>query len=144
MKLTRTLDHVINIASMAGKFPAINLTDYCAAKAGAIHTMNQLRSQHCSTNVKFTAVCPYVVDTKMISGIDPSSVGAMSPQHVVAVAVKGVRENKEDIYIPRHIKTAMTLLLAVLPSPTIKALTAMRKRDHLKNYEGQRMEEKIK
>ena len=89
-------------------------------------------------------LCPYVVDTKMISGIDPSSVGAMSPQHVVAVAVKGVRENKEDIYIPRHIKSAMTLLLAVLPSPTIKALTAMRKRDHLKNYEGQRMEEKIK
>ena len=137
--------HVVNIASMAGKFPLIDSTDYCAAKAGSIHTMNQLRSQHCSTNVKFTAVCPWFVDTKMITGIDPSSVAAVSPQHVVAVAVKGVRENKEDVYIPRHIKTAITLLRAVLPSPTIKALTVIKNSQvSMRNYEGQRMVEKIK
>ena len=137
--------HVVNIASMAGKFPLIDSTDYCAAKAGSIHTMNQLRSQHCSTNVKFTAVCPWFVDTKMISGVDPSSVAAVSPEHVAAVAVKGVRENKEDIYIPRHIKNTVTLIRAVLPSPAIKALTVITNRqDSMRNYEGQRMVEKIK
>ena len=57
--------HIVNIASAAGFDPTLPITDYCASKAASMHTMSQLRVQTTGSNVKYTAVCPFIVKTEM-------------------------------------------------------------------------------
>lgn len=141
--------HVLNVASLAGKFAMELSTDYCAAKAGSIHMIEQLRAQYCNSQVKFSVVCPWFVDTKMISGVDLRSVRAVSPEFVVLNAIKGVRENKEVICVPNYINNILSPLNMILPA---YLKNAMRKKRHaimeqsgvLDKIVGQQMAETIK
>ena len=90
--------HVVNIASLAGIFPLENSTDYCAAKAASIHTMEQLRADHVSSKLKFTVVCPSYVKTKMTDGV-PDYL-KMSAGALVQKAVAGIREEREIVCVP--------------------------------------------
>ena len=136
--------HIVNIASLAGFFPLRNSTDYCAAKAGSIHALNQLRVDHMKTNVKFTAVCPLFVNTKMIAGIDPKA--AMSVEYLVGKAIRGIRENKEVIIVPGFFRV-MKVIQDFAPPYLFRALLGARAGASAKagkGFVGQRMSEKIK
>jgi short-subunit dehydrogenase len=137
--------HIVNIASLAGVFPLENATDYCAAKAGSIHALNQLRMDHIETNIKFTAVCPWFVNTKMITGINPAI--AISAESLVSKAIRGIRENKQMVIIPKVFRI-MKVISQFTPASLIKPLALARKKkeDALSpssNFVGQRMSEKI-
>ncbi|XP_063676870.1 estradiol 17-beta-dehydrogenase 11-like [Bolinopsis microptera] len=135
--------HIVNIASGAGFFPMINKTDYCSAKAGSIHALNQLRMDHMKTKLKFTAVCPFFVNTKMIAGLDTSI--AMSAEHLVTKAIRGIREDKEVILVPDTLRV-IKIIQDFAPPYLMRALYATKteKRAKLsKNIYGQRMDEKI-
>ena len=136
--------HVVNIASIAGLFPLRGLTDYCAAKAGSIHAMNQLRLDHIWTNIKFTAICPFFVKTKMIAGIKVDERVQMTPETLVTKAIRAIRENRETLVLPSWAKI-LKIIEDFTPS---YSLVASRKRRWKQakdiGFEGQRMSEKIK
>ena len=136
--------HVVNIASLAGLFPLRGLTDYCAAKAGSIHAMNQLRLDHIWTNIKFTAICPFFVKTKMIAGIKVNKRVQMTPEILVTKAIRAIRENRETLVLPSWAK----ILKMIEDFTPNYSLVASRKRRWKQakdiQFEGQRMSEKIK
>ena len=137
--------HVVNIASLAGMFPLRHATDYCAAKAASIHALNQLRVDLIKTKIKFTAVCPSFVNTKMIAGIDPKKLNAISAEALVRIAICGIRENKEVIVVPgifRLLKVIHDLSPTYLIGATKKVLTRGNKPKTI-HFVGQRMSEKI-
>ena len=135
--------HVVNIASLAGIFPMRRSTDYCAAKAGSIHTLNQLRVDHMEAEVKFTAVCPFFVNTKMIAGVNPSTVHATSAQDMVRTAIRGIRENKEVIIIPGVFRL-LKVFRDVAPTYLMRSLRNNEAQDKLlENFIGQRRSERI-
>ena len=135
--------HIVNIASGAGFFPMGDKTDYCSAKAGSIHALNQLRMDHMKTKLKFTAVCPFFVKTKMIAGMD-TSVG-MSAEYLVTKAIRGIRENKEVILVPDTLRV-LKIIQDLAPPYLMRAFRATQKEKGLKlakNMYGQKMDEKI-
>ena len=136
--------HVVNIASLAGMFALRHATDYCAAKAASIHALNQLRVDHMKTEVKFTAVCPFFVNTKMIAGVDPSKLHATSAEDMVRTSIRGIRENKEVIMIPSGFRV-LKVIRDFAPAYLMRSLKNVEKeKKALKHFIGQRRGEQIK
>ena len=136
--------HIVNIASIAGMIPLKNSTDYCAAKAGSLHSLNQLRVDHMNTNINFSTVCPFFVNTKMIAGIDPSTVFAISAETLVRKAICAIRENREVIIVPR-IFGMLKVIQDFVPTYITKSVFKGSERDrkNVVNFVGQRMSEKV-
>ena len=132
--------HIVNMASVLGFFPSRNSTDYCAAKAGSIHTLNQLRLDHIESKVNFTAVCPFFVNTKMIAGVKTSV--AMSAESLVTKAIRGIGENKEVIIVPGWLKF-LKIIQDFTPPYFVRSLLWAAIPMGKGNYIGQRMSEKI-
>ena len=134
--------HVVNMASLAGLFVMRGATDYCAAKAGSIHAMNQLRLDHIWTNIKFTAICPFFVTTKMTAGLKVRN--KLTPEMTVTKTIRAIRENREILLLPAWLKILL-LIQSFMPS---YLLTSYRKDEWQKaqeiTFEGQKMTEKIK
>lgn len=137
--------HVVNIASLLGKMPTMDATDYCCAKAGSIHMMTQLRMQYVKTDLKFTAVCPFFVKTRMIEGVE-DIVEYMLPKDLVAAAITGVREDKDVVAVPCKYNL-MQFVISILPAPLLQAFYRYAYDEHLKTfrrkYIGQKMSEKV-
>ena len=132
--------HVVNIASMLGLMPLQGaITDYCAGKAGAIHTLAQLRNQHANTNVKFTAVCPWFVRTKLIAGIEEQT-NPMEPEYLVRAAIQGIREDKDVVMIPNSLRL-INFLLKLSPLPVRDAF--YKKKPDFGKFVGHKMLEKV-
>lgn len=128
--------HVVNMASAAGLFPIPKCTDYCAAKAASIHTMNQLRTEFVESDVKFTAICPAFVETNMTKGLK-GRVNLLPLEVCVNRCIKGILENKEILIIPTTINIAISFY-TLLPSP-LQKYTLMKRLEA-----GQKMAEKNK
>lgn len=143
--------HIVNIASLAGVGCMLKSTDYCAAKAGSIHLTNQLRFELVKTNLNFSAVCPFFVGTRMITGIDDDleSIGlnVMTPRVLVQRAMIGIQENREMIIVPKSIGYFFNAM-KMLPQHVLKTLNRTSKlhdvQDDKKDFIGQRMTEKIR
>ena len=138
--------HIVNVASLAGYFPLRSSTDYCAAKAGSIHALNQLRMDHMGTNLKFSAVCPFFVSTKMITGLDQSV--AISSEALVTNAIRGIRENREVIPVPNMFRV-LKVIQDIAPPYLMRALvgatwpTKGSDAEMDAKFVGQRMSEKV-
>lgn len=132
--------HIVNIASLAGIFPLKHNTDYCAAKAGSIHALSQLRSDHIHTNLKFTAVCPFFVNTKMITGIKPPM--TVSPEDLVTKAIRGIREDQEMVIVPNFFRV-IKVIKDIAPSLLRSMAKNARNRGDINKFVGQRMSEKV-
>ena len=132
--------HVVNIASMLGLMPLQGaITDYCAGKAGAVHVLSQLRNQHGHTNVKFTAVCPWFVRTKLIAGIEEQT-NAMEPEFLVKAAIQGILEDKDVVMVPNSVRL-ISFLLKISPLPIRDAF--YKKRPDFGKFVGHKMTEKV-
>ena len=136
--------HVVNMASLGGLFVLRRSTDYCSAKAGSIHAMNQLRLDHIWTNIKFTAICPFFVTTKLTAGLEVNKCIQMTPETMVTKAIRAIRENKETLLLPGWFKI-LKIIMDFTPSYLLTSLFkgSYRPSNNV-NFEGQRMSDKIK
>lgn len=60
--------HIVNIASMAGLIPAPLATSYTASKFGVVGLSRALRIEAAAHGVRVTVVCPFIVNTPILSG----------------------------------------------------------------------------
>jgi all-trans-retinol dehydrogenase (NAD+) len=70
--LARDHGHIIEIASAAGHFGAVDLTDYCASKfaiAGLFECLVLEIAAAKKTDVHCTLVSPFFLNTGMFSGV---------------------------------------------------------------------------
>ena len=78
--IERGRGHVVNVASLAGKFPLKGLAVYNASKFGVVGLTAATRLELESTGVSITAVLPSAVRTELSSGIDSASCRQSTPR----------------------------------------------------------------
>ncbi len=101
---------IIIISSIAGKFGFFLRTSYSAAKHALHGFFDSLRLETEKYNIKILIVCPGKVKTNVShnavtstgekhNGMDPSHENALSAEECAKQIIKGLRANKEEIYI---------------------------------------------
>jgi len=101
---------IIVISSIAGKFGFFLRTSYSAAKHALHGFFDSLRLETEKYNIKTLIVCPGKIKTnvshnaitasgKKHNEMDPSHENALSAKECAKQIIKGLRSNKEEIYI---------------------------------------------
>jgi NADP-dependent 3-hydroxy acid dehydrogenase YdfG len=94
--------HVVNVCSLAGKFPIKGLAVYNASKFAAVGLTAATRLELDSTGVSITAVLPSAVRTELSSGIDYGVLPAVDPNDIAEAIVKSVRSRAAEIAVPGY------------------------------------------
>jgi len=98
--------HVVNVASLAGKFPIKGLAVYNASKYAVVGLSAATRLELEGTGVSLTAVLPSAVRTELSSGIDLGLLPAVDPEDIAAAVVKTVRSRRAEVAVPTYVGLA--------------------------------------
>jgi len=95
--------HVVNVCSLAGKFPVKGLAVYNASKFAAVGLTAATRLEMDSTGVSVSAILPSAVRTELSSGIDYGVLPAVDPEDIAEAVVKSVRSRAAEIAVPGYV-----------------------------------------
>jgi NAD(P)-dependent dehydrogenase (short-subunit alcohol dehydrogenase family) len=112
--LDRGRGHIVNVASLAGKFP-VGLT---AAT----------RLEYADRGVSITAVLPSAVDTALASGLDMKPIPKVKPSAIAAAVVGSVGSRKGEIAVPGYVG-ALASAATLTPEPAMKLLRRLMRDD---------------
>lgn len=104
--IDRGRGHVVNVASLAGKFPIKGLAVYNASKYAVVGLTAATRLELEGTGVSLTAVLPSAVRTELSSGIDYGLLPAVEPEDIAAAVVRSVRSRRAEIAVPSYVGLA--------------------------------------
>ncbi|RHW24775.1 SDR family oxidoreductase [Nocardioides immobilis] len=104
--IERGQGHVVNVASLAGKFPIKGLAVYNASKYAVVGLTAATRLELEGTGVSITAVLPSAVMTELSSGIDYGVLPAVEPDDIAAAVVKSVRSRRAEVAVPSYVGLA--------------------------------------
>lgn len=107
--IERGQGHIVNICSLAGKFPIKGLAVYNASKFAAVGLTAATRLELDRTGVSVSAVLPSAVRTELASGIDYGILPAVDPEDIAAAVVRSVRTRQAEIAVPGYVGTAQAL-----------------------------------
>lgn len=101
--LRRGYGHIVNVASVAGKSTNPYLSVYCAAKFGLVGFTDTLHQELAHRGIETTLVNPGWVASGMFSGAKRVALLTkwISPGDVAAAILKGVKESRAEIHVPR-------------------------------------------
>lgn len=113
--------HVVNICSLAGKFPIPGLAVYNASKFAAVGLTAATRLEMQGTGVSVTAVLPSAVRTELSSGIDYGVLPAVDADDVARAVVKSVRTRAAEIAVPSYVGAAANAA-SLVPEPVLRVI----------------------
>ncbi|KAA1425800.1 SDR family oxidoreductase [Nocardioides antri] len=113
--------HVVNVASLAGKFPLKGLAVYNASKFAVVGLTAATRLELEGTGVSITAVLPSAVRTELSSGIDFGMLPAVDPEDIAEAVVKSVRSRRAEIAVPSYVGAA-TKAAPLVPEGVMRRL----------------------
>jgi NAD(P)-dependent dehydrogenase (short-subunit alcohol dehydrogenase family) len=108
--------HVVNVVSLAGKFPIKGMSIYGASKHAAVGVSGAARVELENTGVSVSVVLPSAVRTDLSSGIDFGSLPVSEPGEVAQAVLKSVRTRAAEIALPRSMGIA-TKVTPLFPEP---------------------------
>jgi NADP-dependent 3-hydroxy acid dehydrogenase YdfG len=117
--IERGRGHIVNVCSLAGKFPIKGLAIYNASKFAAVGLTAAMRLEMDATGVSITAVLPSAVRTELSSGIDYGVLPAVDPEDIAAAVVKSVRTRAAEIAVPSYVGTA-SAVVPLLPESVMR------------------------
>jgi len=126
--LERGVGHVVNVASLAGKFPIPGLAVYNASKFAVVGLTAATRREYAGRGVSLTAVLPSAVDTALASGLDMRPIPKVKPADIAAAVVASVRTRKAEIAVPGYVG-ALAALSAVTPEPALNVIRRLARDD---------------
>ena len=150
--LERQSGHVVNVASLAGKFPVKGLAAYNASKFAVVGLTAATRLEYAERGVSLTAILPSAVDTALASGLDMRPIPKVKPEAIAAAIVDSVGHRRGEVAVPGYVGL-LADVAAVTPTPILdrfrrivrddRALAAdsperRAYRDGLHHQEGQR------
>lgn len=112
--------HVVNVASLAGRFPLQGLAVYNASKFAVAGMTAAVRLELQHTGVSVSTVLPSAVRTELASGIDLGVLPAVDPEDIAAAILKSVGSRAAEIAVPSYVGTA-TKLAPLIPEPMMRA-----------------------
>lgn len=100
--LERNHGQICNITSAAGMLPDPKMSAYGASKWGAIGWSESVRVElkQMDTDVKFTTVATYYINTGMFDGVQSRLFPILDPEKTAAKIIKAVEKGKDFAGIP--------------------------------------------
>lgn len=99
--IERRRGHVVNVASMAGKFAVPGLAVYSGTKHAVVGFSAALRDELAGTGVSISTVMPNVVNTELTSGLPTERTLMLKPEQVAKAIVNSLDNRREEIPVPR-------------------------------------------
>ncbi|WP_194829554.1 SDR family oxidoreductase [Nocardia sp. XZ_19_231] len=119
--VARGYGHVVNVASLAGKFPIKGLAVYNASKFAVVGLTAATRLEMDATGVSVSAVLPSAVRTELSSGIDYGILPAVEPEDIAAAVVRTVRTRAAETAVPGYVGV-LANASGLVPEPVMRAL----------------------
>ncbi|HWU32664.1 MAG TPA: SDR family oxidoreductase [Marmoricola sp.] len=116
--LERRSGHVVNVASLAGKFPVKGLAAYNASKFAVVGLTAATRLEYADRGISLTAILPSAVDTALASGLDMRPIPKVKPEAIAAVVVDSVRHRRAEVAVPGYVGL-LADVAAVTPTPIL-------------------------
>jgi NADP-dependent 3-hydroxy acid dehydrogenase YdfG len=118
--IERGSGHVVNVASMAGKFPVPGMAVYNASKFAARGLSLAVREEIAGTGVSLSVVLPSAVRTELASGVQLGrGMPTVDPEHVARAIVGSVRSRRAEIPVPGYLRL-FDLVDALVPAPLLR------------------------
>ncbi|MFF2087157.1 SDR family oxidoreductase [Nocardia sp. NPDC058176] len=117
----RGYGHVVNVASLAGKFPIKGLAVYNASKFAVVGLTAATRLEMDGTGVSVSAVLPSAVHTELSSGIDYGILPAVEPEDIAAAVVRSVKTRAAETAVPGYVGLAANAA-GLVPEPVMRLL----------------------
>jgi short-subunit dehydrogenase len=103
MKPRRT-GHIVNVASIAGKFGAPGGATYSACKHGVVGLSESLRAELYGTGVEVHVVMPAFVKTELIAGTNElKGVKRSEPEDVAEGVIQALQSGRFEVYVPKNL-----------------------------------------
>ncbi|MEV5002527.1 SDR family oxidoreductase [Nocardioides sp. LML1-1-1.1] len=112
----RRRGHVVNVASLAGKFPVPGLAVYNASKFAVVGLTAATRLEMAEHGVTLSAVLPSAVDTDLASGFDMKPIPKVAPSDIAGAVVGSVGNRAAEIAVPRYVG-ALAATVPLVPVP---------------------------
>jgi short-subunit dehydrogenase len=140
--LERRRGHVVNLASLAGKIPAIFLATYAGTKHGVVGFTHALRAEHADEPVSFSAICPvFVSDVGMYARAEdqmdrepPPGLRPVPPQRVADAVLEAVREDRAEVIVNRGPIRPLAALYWMAPKTVLRLFGNRRTREYAEDY----------
>ncbi|MEV0857015.1 SDR family oxidoreductase [Nocardia fluminea] len=116
----RGYGHVVNVASLAGKFPLKGLAVYNASKYAVVGLTAATRLEMDATGVSVSAVLPSAVRTELSSGIDYGILPAVDPEDIAAAVVRTVKTRAAETAVPGYVGL-LANASGLVPEPVLRA-----------------------
>lgn len=133
--VARGRGHIVNVASLVGKFPMPGLAMYTATKFAVVGLTASTRREYADAGVSITAVLPSAVDTPLASGIDFSPLPKVKPEAIAEAVVGSVANRRAEIPVPRYVGS-MSTFMTVLPHAVEDRLRRITKDDRALNSDS--------
>lgn len=117
----RRRGHVVNVASLAGKFPIPGLAMYNATKFAVVGLTAATRREYVKSGVSITAVLPSAVDTALASGLAMKPIPKVKPEQIAAAVVGSVANRKGEIAVPGYVG-GLAGIAAMTPEPIMNGI----------------------
>jgi NAD(P)-dependent dehydrogenase (short-subunit alcohol dehydrogenase family) len=96
--------HIVNVASIAGKFGAPGGATYSACKHGVVGLSEALRAELHGSGLEVHVVMPAFVNTELAAGTtELKGVKRSSPEDVAEAVVDALKLGRFDVYVPKSL-----------------------------------------
>ncbi|HWL85056.1 MAG TPA: SDR family NAD(P)-dependent oxidoreductase, partial [Polyangiaceae bacterium] len=119
--IARGRGHVVNVASLAGKFEVPWMATYVASKHAAVGLSGAVRNEIGGTGVTITTVMPGAIKTRLSAGFPLEGLFARDPEDVARAVVDSVRTRRADVVVP-NLFAPLVPLYALAPRKALNAL----------------------
>jgi all-trans-retinol dehydrogenase (NAD+) len=108
--------HIVNLASIAGKFGSEGTVVYSATKHAVVGFSNALRMEYYEHNVGVSWICPSMAKTRMIEGVKPSLfTPVIEPIDVAHAVKKAILKNRAEVMVPGYLRLSIVILPTLFP-----------------------------
>lgn len=130
--LERGRGHIVNIVSSAGRFGLAGAPMYTASKFGVFGLTESASAEYARTPLRFSAVCPVVVNTELSSGLTERARGArtLEPEDVARAIMRTIERPRAVVYVPSHVRFTY-LLTVLLPERARRVVERLTRADRL-------------
>lgn len=103
--------HIVNIASLAGRFAIPGAAVYTGTKFAVVGMTEAVAAEYRDSGVNFSIIMPSKVTTELASGTEDAGRGipAVSPQEVAAAVVGVLKRPRLMVAVPDYLQAAHSL-----------------------------------
>ena len=96
--------HIVNVASIAGKFGAPGGATYSACKHGVVGLSEAIRAELYGTGVEVHVVMPAFVSTELVAGpAELKGVKRSTPEDVADAVVDALKTGRFEVFVPKSL-----------------------------------------